>query len=106
MTDSIVVLITAPNEEDAAKIAHELVASRLAACVNIVRHVRSIYRWQGRVEDEQEVLMVAKTQQANFPELEQKVREMHSYTVPEIIALPIVRGFSEYLDWIAGETSQ
>ena len=104
MPEYIVVLITAPNEEEAAKIAKELVAGRLAACVNIVRNLRSLYRWQGRIEDENEVLMVAKTRRALFESLQQKVKELHSYSVPEIIALPVVAGSEEYLKWLSEET--
>jgi periplasmic divalent cation tolerance protein len=98
--ESIVVFITAPSEDEAANIAKALVEDRLAACVNIVRNLRSIYSWQGKVEDESEVLMIVKTQEKLFNSLAQKVREMHSYTVPEIIALPIVVGSEDYLKWL------
>jgi periplasmic divalent cation tolerance protein len=98
--DKIVVLITAPGEDDAAKIARALVDERLAACVNIVRGVRSIYRWKGETCDEPECLMVVKTVSDNFDALQARVRQMHSYEVPEIIALPIVKGFGAYLDWV------
>ncbi|NJD55575.1 MAG: divalent-cation tolerance protein CutA [Nitrospirae bacterium] len=104
MTDSLVVLITAPNEEDAAAMAKALVEGRLAACVNIVRQIRSIYRWQGKIEDDQEVLMIAKTRKECFAELVNKVRELHTYTVPEIVALPIVAGYEGYLGWLKEET--
>jgi periplasmic divalent cation tolerance protein len=102
--ENIVVLMTASNDEEAAKIARALVDSGLAGCVNIVRGVRSIYRWKGRIEDEAEVLMIAKTTQDKFDELSKKVKEMHSYTVPEIIAFPIVEGSREYLDWLRDAT--
>jgi len=104
MTDSIVVLITAPNEEVAATIAHDVLNSRLAACVNIIRGVRSIYLWQGKVEDEGEVLMVVKTRKELFRDLEERVKGLHPYTVPEIIALPIVAGSEGYLGWLSEET--
>ena len=104
MAEYIVVLITAPNEEEAAKIARELVANRLAACVNIIGGLRSLYRWQGKIEDEEEVLMVAKTRRELFEGLQKKVKELHSYSVPEIIALPIVGGSEEYLKWLSEET--
>lgn len=104
MTDSLVVLITAPKEEDAAAMARALVEGRLAACVNIVRQIRSIYRWQGKIEDDQEVLMIAKTRRECFADLEKKVKELHSYTVPEIVALPIVAGYEDYLGWLKEET--
>lgn len=105
MTDFVVVLITAPNEDAAATIANELVASRLAACVNIIRNIRSIYRWQGNIEDEGEVLMIAKTKKEHFHALEKRVRELHPYTVPEIIAIPIIEGSAEYLQWLSTETA-
>lgn len=98
--ENIVVFITASNEDAAANIARALVEGKLAACVNIVRNLRSIYSWQGKVEDESEVLMIVKTQKKLFHSLSQKVREMHSYTVPEIIALPIVEGSEDYLKWL------
>jgi len=104
MEEYLIVLITAPNEEEAAKIARELVDSKLAACVNIIRNLRSIYRWQGRIEDEGEVLMIAKTRRSLFEALQNKVKELHSYTVPEIIGLPIIAGSEDYLKWLGEET--
>lgn len=99
-----VVLITAPDEKAAAEIAKTLVEERLAGCVNIVKNIRSIYAWQGRIEDEPEVLMIAKTQRKHFKKLLEKVKELHSYTVPEIIALPIIDGSKDYLDWLQKTT--
>jgi len=104
MTDALVVLITAPKEEDAAAMANALVEGRLAACVNIIRQVRSIYRWQGKIEDDQEVLMIAKTRKECFADLVNKVKELHTYSVPEIIALPVMDGFEGYLGWLKEET--
>lgn len=104
MTEYIIVFITASNEEEAAGISHTLVGERLAACVNIIRSVRSIYRWQGRVEDEQEVLMIVKTKKSLFERLQARVKELHSYAVPEIVGLPLVEGSKEYLDWLGQET--
>lgn len=100
MSDFLIVLVTAPNEEEAAKIANDVVGAKLAGCVNIVRGIRSIYRWQGNIEDDAEVLMIIKTRQEHFKALEMKVKELHSYTVPEIIALPIVEGSEGYLGWL------
>ena len=94
-----VVFITAANEEEAAGIATALVAEGLAKCVNIVKDIRSIYFWQGKVEDSPECLMIAKTQKAGFPALVERVKALHSYSVPEIIALPIVEGSGDYLKW-------
>lgn len=93
-------LITASSEDEGAKIARALVEARLAACVNIAKDVRSIYTWQGKIEDESEVLMVVKTQKNLFDALLSKVKELHSYTVPEVIALPIIKGSEDYLKWL------
>jgi periplasmic divalent cation tolerance protein len=96
----IVVYITAPNEEEASKIAKTIVGERLAGCVNIVKGIRSIYSWQGKIEDDSEVLMIVKTQRHLFESLKMRVKELHSYTVPEIIALPIIEGSEDYLGWL------
>jgi periplasmic divalent cation tolerance protein len=104
MTEFIVILITAPKEEEAARIARELVGSRMAACVNIVKDIRSIYRWQGRTEDEAEVLMIVKTRRELFEALMKRVKELHSYSVPEILALPVIAGADDYLKWLYEET--
>lgn len=106
MTDYVVVLITAPNEDEAAKMANDLVSSRLAACVNIIRDIRSIYQWQGKIEDESEVLMLVKTRRELFSALQQRIRELHPYTVPEIIVLPIIEGFEGYLGWLREATEK
>ncbi len=104
MTNCIVVLITAPKEEEAVQIAKNLIDERLAACVNIVKNIRSLYRWKGAVEDEGEVLMIVKTQETLFENLKNRVRQLHSYSVPEIIALPMIHGFEDYVQWIREET--
>jgi len=106
ITEYIIVLITAPKEDEAARIAKDIVTSRLAACVNIVNGIRSIYRWQGKVEDQGEVLMIVKTRRDLFGELKKRVKELHSYTVPEIIALPVIEGSEEYLAWLGEETGK
>ncbi|HWR90090.1 MAG TPA: divalent-cation tolerance protein CutA [Dissulfurispiraceae bacterium] len=98
--EAVVVYITAPNEEEAARMAAALVEERLAACVNIVKNVRSIYRWKDKTEDETEVLMIAKTQRGLFDRLLRRVRELHSYTVPEVIAMPVIAGSEDYLRWV------
>jgi|WetSurMetagenome_2_1015567.scaffolds.fasta_scaffold444146_2 periplasmic divalent cation tolerance protein len=98
--NAILVLITTSSEEEAAKIAHSLVEERLAACVSIIRNIRSVYRWKGKVEDDSEVLMVAKTKQTLFDPLMNKVKELHSYAVPEIIAIPVTEGSEDYLEWL------
>ncbi|MDH4028409.1 MAG: divalent-cation tolerance protein CutA [Nitrospirota bacterium] len=96
--------MTAPNEDEAAAIARVLVETRLAACVNIIRNVRSVYAWQGKIEDDAEVIMIAKTRKGLFDALAKKVRELHTYKVPEIIALPVVAGSEDYLKWIREST--
>ena len=98
--DEIVVFITASNEDEAAKIARTLVEARLAGCVNIIKNIRSIYSYQGKIEDEAEVLMIVKTQKPLFDAFIKKVKELHSYTVPEIIAMPIIEGSEDYLKWL------
>ena len=103
--ENIVVFITASNEDEAAKISRALVEARLAGCVNIIKGVRSIYQWKEKIEDEPEVLMIVKTQRHLFPALSKKVKELHTYTVPEILALPIVEGSAEYLNWLKEVTS-
>lgn len=95
-----VVFITASTEDEAANIAKALVEARLAGCVNIIKNIRSIYSWEGKIEDEAEVLMIVKTRKALFDSLVKKVKELHSYTVPEIIALPVVEGSEDYLEWL------
>lgn len=102
--NEIVVFITASNEDDAVKIAKSLVEAKLAGCVNIIKNIRSIYRWEETVEDEPEVLMVAKTRKNLFDNLMKKVKELHSYTVPEIVVLPIVEGSEDYLKWLRDVT--
>jgi periplasmic divalent cation tolerance protein len=102
--NEIVVFITASDEDAAVKIARSLVEAKLAGCVNIIKNIRSVYRWEETVEDEPEVLMIAKTRKALFHELMKKVKELHSYTVPEIIALPIVEGSEDYLQWLRDVT--
>lgn len=100
MFDPMVVLVTCGSEEEAAKIASSLVEERLAACANIIPSIRSIYRWEGKVWDEREWMLIVKTQKEKFEELEKRVKSLHSYSVPEIIALPIVQGSTAYLRWL------
>ncbi|MDX9715272.1 MAG: divalent-cation tolerance protein CutA [Dissulfurispiraceae bacterium] len=100
----VMVFITAKDEAEAAFIAHGLVEEGLAACVNIIRSVRSIYRWEGRIEDENETLLIVKTRKNLFNALQAKVKTLHSYAVPEIIAVQIAEGSVEYLKWLMQET--
>jgi periplasmic divalent cation tolerance protein len=104
MSDPIVVLVTCGSEDEALKIANILVGDRLAACVNLVAPIRSVYRWEGKIWDEKEWLLIIKTQKHRFEALERKVKSLHSYSVPEIISLPITEGSSAYLNWIRENT--
>jgi periplasmic divalent cation tolerance protein len=104
MSDPIVVLVTCGSEEEAVKIANSLVEEGLVACVNIISPVRSIYRWEGKIWDEKEWVLIIKTQKKRFEELEKKVKSLHSYSVPEVIALPIVEGSTSYLKWLEETT--
>ncbi len=104
MTEKIIAFVTAPDEDSAAMIGRTLVEERLAACANIVRGIRSIYRWKGEIFDEQECLLVIKAASYSFPKLEERVRSMHPYEVPEIIAIEISHGSRAYLDWITENT--
>jgi periplasmic divalent cation tolerance protein len=102
MTNKIVVLVTCGSVKEGRKIARALVEQRIAACANIVTTpVHSIYRWKGRVETAREFLLIIKTTQARFAKLKAEVKRRHSYNVPEIIALPIALGASNYLRWIS-----
>ena len=105
MPESLVVFVTCGSEEEALKIAHALVEERMAACVNLMSPIRSIYRWEGKIWDEKEWLLIIKTQAARFEDLEKRVKALHSYSVPEIIALPIMKGSSSYLNWLKEMTS-
>jgi periplasmic divalent cation tolerance protein len=102
----IVVYITVPSSEVGQEIAHALVEANLAACVNILPGLSSIYRWQGTVEEADELLLIAKTRTVLFDQLATTVKRIHPYDVPEVIALPILAGSNEYLAWINEEASR
>jgi len=102
MTDKLIVLVTCGSAKEARRIAKAVVGQKLAACVNILdARVQSIYRWKGRIESAKEFLLVIKTSRRRFAMLEKKIRQLHSYDEPEIIALPILAGARGYLRWIA-----
>lgn len=103
MTDKIVVLSTCASPEDAARIARSLVEKKLAACVNVMPAIRSFYRWQGAIEDDQESLLVIKSSRGLFDQLRVEIEKLHSYEVPEVIAVPIVDGSEGYLEWLDRE---
>ena len=104
--NEIIVLVTASSPEEAAKIGTALVDDHLAACVNIVPAVRSLFFWEGRTQDEQETLLICKSRLPLFEKLAARVKALHSYTIPEVIALPIIVGSREYLDWVQGATKK
>lgn len=97
---AIIVLMTAGSHDEAARIAEHLVEARLAACVQLIPGMESVYWWEGKIERSPETLLLAKTTQDKFEELEILVRSIHSYTTPEIIALPIASGSAPYLEWL------
>ena len=105
MTDKRIVLTTAGSEEEARKIARALVERRVAACVNIVPQITSIYRWQGKVEEAREWLLIVKTTAAAFGQVRGAIAELHSYELPECICLTIEDGSPAYLQWIADSVS-
>ncbi len=102
--DALVVLVTAPTAEEAAAIARALVEERLAACGNVVPGIRSLYRWQGTVQDDAEALLLLKTTRRRLRALRARVLALHPYQVPEVLALPVEAGHAAYLDWIAAST--
>jgi periplasmic divalent cation tolerance protein len=106
MTDFIVVYVTAGSADEAERIADALVEERLAACVNCVSGVRSIYHWEGKIERADEELLIIKSRRALFDRLKRRVAELHSYSVPEIIALPLVEGSESYLKWLDEELAK
>lgn len=102
----LIVLVTAPSMEAGQSIARRLVDERLAACVNIVPGVTSIYRWKGQISQDSEVLLVCKTRQSCMEKLDARVHSLHPYEVPEILAIPLAGGSAAYLNWLAAETAE
>lgn len=98
--EAIVVFMTAASGEEATRLADLLVGAHLAACVQILPEMESVYRWEGKIERQSETLLIAKTTTAKFAELEREVRALHSYETPEIVAVPLIAGSSPYLAWL------
>jgi periplasmic divalent cation tolerance protein len=96
----IIVLVTAPSKEEAEKIAHSLLNERLIACANIIGPVHSLFWWQDKIDKAQEHIILMKTRKDLFSKLSEKVKSLHSYQIPEIIAMPIVEGFKPYMEWL------
>jgi len=103
MTDKIVVLSTCETEEEAVRVARHLVEKKLAACVNILPQARSVYRWKGKIEEASEFVLIVKSRRDLFDALRAEIVELHSYELPEVIALPLVDGSAEYLAWLDRE---
>ncbi len=105
MQEAIVVYVTVGSAAEGELLARALVEERLAACVNRIGQIHSTYRWQGEIEQSQEELLIIKTVKEMFPALEKRIRALHSYAVPEIIALPIAQGSEEYLSWLRDQVT-
>ncbi len=102
---ALLVLTNLPDRAAAEKLAEALIAKRVAACVNILAPCRSVYRWRGELQREEEHPVLIKTTRESYPALEAAIREAHPYELPEIVAVPIERGLPAYLDWVAAETT-
>jgi periplasmic divalent cation tolerance protein len=100
MTDAVIILCTCAKEGEALAIGNALIEARLAACVNLLPPIQSIYRWQGEVEIAEEILLIIKTTQERFPAVRDRIAQLHSYDTPEIIAIPVVNGSDKYLAWL------
>lgn len=101
MTNKVIVFVTAATRREAKKIARHLVENRLAACVNITQPVESMYRWEGKIADEKEFLLIVKSTRELFPEIKAETLKIHSYRTPEIICVSIIDGSDDYLNWIS-----
>jgi periplasmic divalent cation tolerance protein len=99
--DCVVVLVTVRDESEGHTLGHSAVDERLAACCNLIGPIRSVYRWEGRINDEVEWLVILKTTAAGFDRLRQRILELHSYETPEVVAVPVVAGSASYLRWVA-----
>ncbi len=106
MSKHYLVLSTIDSKEVAEQIAHHVVEERLAACVNIISDITSVYKWKGALERATESLMVIKTTRERLPQLIERIKELHTYELPEVIALPIEDGHPPYLEWIVPETTE
>ena len=103
MQPAVLILCTCPNEESASRLAEALVSERLAACVNVLASVKSVYRWKDAVETATEHLLLIKTTDARFPAVRARIIELHSYDTPEIIGVPITAGSETYMSWLAAQ---
>ncbi|MGA2606861.1 MAG: divalent-cation tolerance protein CutA [Terriglobia bacterium] len=101
MTDKVVIFVTAASSGEGKKIARHLVETRLAACVNILQPMESVYRWEGKIAEEREFLLIIKSTGELFPEIKAEISKIHSYHTPEIICLPVIEGSRNYLQWVS-----
>lgn len=106
MTDKVVIMVTAASRRECRKIAKHLVEAQLAACVNITAQIESIYRWEGKLADDKEYVMLIKSTRELFPEIKAEISRIHSYHTPEIICLPIIDGSRNYLQWVSDSVKQ
>ena len=104
MTDSWMIYVTVPDAETGVELARTLVGERLAACGNLIPGIRSIYRWKGEICDDGELLLLLKSTASRFDALRDRVVALHPYDCPEVLAVPVVAGHPEYLDWLAAQT--
>jgi len=105
MDEIIIILTNLPDRASALKLAGQLVEQRLAACVNVLAECSSVYRWEGKIKSATEVPVLIKSRAQRYDEVEAEIRRLHPYELPEIVAVPVVRGLEEYLEWVAGETT-
>jgi periplasmic divalent cation tolerance protein len=101
VTDKVVIFVTAGSQAEGKKIARQLVENKLAACVNISQPIESVYRWEGKIAEEGEFLLIIKSTRELFPEIEAEILKVHSYHTPEIICLPVIEGSRDYLQWVS-----
>lgn len=101
----LMVFVTVPGLKDGNRISKEILTSRLAACVTVIPGVRSMYWWEGRIARAKEAMLVVKTTRPQYRRLERKILELHSYEVPEIVAIPLVAGLTQYIEWVKGEVA-
>ena len=102
--EEIIIFITTPSKKEGEKIGHYLVENKLAACANILPKITSIFSWEGKIHNDSESLLILKTKRSLFRQVAEEVKKLHSYTVPEIIAIPLVEGSAPYLEWIRKNT--